>query len=481
MNRSTRQPLNRWWPVWAAVFIVLLVYGIGGVVLLNDATRPPSATPPPRPADANEQAPDALFTRGLTDLPPDYPTDPDSAELQRAKDAGSYLLSPGEEGYTAQEDAAVRDNEYFLGGVHPHEDRSWRAYPQPTPGMALDIDGEFSCTLAFVGHYAPATDGSSLAAHAEDDSGSTAHAVHDSGSAAHAVHDSGSAAHAVHDSGSATHAVHDSGSAARAEDEPNPGPADEATEASPSSASTDRAGNRRASSPAALTAGHCMESDEDGIVEWSPGAEGYPVASLGQWDAHQALDSYFVEVGSLSEHFAPNDSAEEVADDPRQETEDVDSDSKNTENSSSEQTAPGLAPAPKALPAHLDTDWASMSLDSRAGFNPRIDGRYDVVTTAGAADLRPGMMVCKMGFRTGETCGPVLSWNATMVRINLYSLTGDSGSPAYIKLGGDKVAALGLLSGSPVDSENVTNDYVTDFALVAPVMRATGFRLGEGG
>ncbi|WP_459610706.1 chymotrypsin family serine protease [Corynebacterium urogenitale] len=419
MNRSTRQPLNRWWPVWAAVFIVLLVYGIGGVVLLNDATRPPSATPPPRPADANEQAPDALFTRGLTDLPPDYPTDPDSAELQRAKDAGSYLLSPGEEGYTAQEDAAVRDNEYFLGGVHPHEDQSWRAYPQPTPGMALDIDGEFSCTLAFVGHYAPATNGS------------------------------------------------------------GDGPG----------------------SAAALTAGHCMESDEDGIVEWSPGAEGYPVAPLGHWDAHQALDSYSVEVGSLSEHFAQNNSVGEDADDPRQEAgaadnrphegedsearpqeaEDLDSDNEDTKDSSSERTSMGLAPAPKALPAQLDTDWASMSLDPRAGFNPRIDGRYDVVTTAGAADLRPGMMVCKMGFRTGETCGPVLSWNATMVRINLYSLTGDSGSPAYIKLGGNKVAALGLLSGSPVDSENVTNDYVTDFALVAPVMRATGFRLGEGG
>ena len=451
MNRLARQPLNRWWPVWAAVFIILLVYGIGGVVLLNDATRRPSATPPPRPADANEQAPDALFTRGLTDLPPDYPTGPDSAELQRAKDAGSYLLSPGEEGYTAQEDAAVQDNEYFLGGVHPHEDRSWRAYPQPTPGMALDIDGEFSCTLAFVGHYAPATNGS--------------------------------------------------GSAARAEHAPAPEPVNGATEINPSSASTDRAGNRRAPSPAALTAGHCMESDEDGIVEWSPGAEGFPVAPLGQWDAHQALDSYSVEVGSLSEHFAQNNSGREDADDPRQEVgaadnrphegehsearpqeaEDLDSDSEDTKGSSSERTSMGLAPAPKALPAQLDTDWASMSLEPRAGVNPRIDGRYVVVTTAGAADLRPGMMVCKMGFRTGETCGPVLSWNATMVRINLYSLTGDSGSPAYIKLGGNKVAALGLLSGSPVDSENVTNDYVTDFALVAPVMRATGFRLGEGG
>lgn len=394
MNRNTPRRLTRWWPVLAAVFIVVLVYGAGAAILYNDASRTAPATAPEPPAGSEEAVHAALLTRGLTELPPDNSPELTTDANHKAKGSAHYLLSPGEKGFTDQENAAVRDYGYFLGGVHPHEDQVWRTYPEPTPGMSLDIDGEFSCTLAFLGHYV-AAGGDSATQTGDAETDAERHA------------------------------------------DPDQRPV-----------------------TAALTAGHCMESDEDGIIEWSPGTGGYPIVPLGQWDASQALEAYSVEIGDLSEHFAQGDSGDEdsrTAESPRE-----------------------LFPAPNALPGRFDTDWATMSLDRRSDINPRIDGRYEVVTTAGAADLRPGMMVCKMGFRTGETCGPVLSWNSTMVRVNLYSLTGDSGSPAYIKLGGDKVAALGMLSSSPVDSNDVTNDYVTDFALAAPAMRQSGFRLGPG-
>ncbi|MGV0397000.1 hypothetical protein ACUY3M_01500 [Corynebacterium suicordis] len=88
------------------------------------------------------------------------------------------------------------------------------------------------------------------------------------------------------------------------------------------------------------------------------------------------------------------------------------------------------------------------------------------------------MMVCKFGFRTGETCGPIVAWNEYMVRANIYSQNGDSGSPLYIRLGGNRVAALGILSSSPVNENEEPNDYVTDFALVQPVLDATDMELG---
>lgn len=194
---------------------------------------------------------------------------------------------------------------------------------------------------------------------------------------------------------------------------------------------------KNSSHTAGLTAGHCMEFDDDGLVGWSPEDSGYPVATLGTWDAMQALDSSEVVAG-------PDPSV----------------------------------PLPDAITASSGTDYATFTVSDSVQPDPRIAGRYTVVTTAGPADLRPGMEICKMGFRSKETCGPVISWNETFVRANLFSLEGDSGSPAYIRLGGDKVAALGMLSSSPVNDNDVSNDWVTDFALVAPVMQATGFRLG---
>lgn len=197
------------------------------------------------------------------------------------------------------------------------------------------------------------------------------------------------------------------------------------------------------SQPAALSAGHCMEADDDGYVEWSTDASGYPVRPLGQWDSMQPLGSWDVEIGEDSQRYG---------------TEHV--------------------PEPAPIAEDRETDYSALSLEEGIGTDARIGGRYDVTTLAGPADLHAGMMVCKMGFRTKETCGPIISWNGSMVRTNLFSLTGDSGSPLYIKLGGNRVAALGILSGSPISDDGGTNDYITDFALLEPVFSATGMQLG---
>ncbi|WP_109421183.1 hypothetical protein [Mycobacteroides chelonae] len=66
------------------------------------------------------------------------------------------------------------------------------------------------------------------------------------------------------------------------------------------------------------------------------------------------------------------------------------------------------------------------------------------------------------------------SQNVTESRIEaeLFSSSGDSGAPAYVKLGNDEVAAAGILRGSPED-----DDGYTEFALIAPILDATGATL----
>lgn len=345
------QRLSRWIVVLAVLLSVITVCSFAVVLANRESNTLPAAAPPiikSAPPGSIEESLEVLRSRKLDQLPPETrKTIP--ALKQR-------LIGSNAPGFQEQEDTVIRDYAYQLDDPKYFDNVNWRTFPQPTPGMSLNIDGEFACTLGFIGRYMDDTD----------------------------------------------------------------------------DATSDEY--------ASLTAGHCMQNDDDGEVKWSPGENGDPVLPLGVWDSNQALGERFVEQGYLSRRF------------------------------------PGH-PAPEALPKELDTDYSVFSLNDGMHPDPRINARYKVVTTAGAADIRPGMEICKFGFRTGETCGRVISWNDSMVRVNLYSLTGDSGSPAYIRLGDDKVAALGVLSSSPVNTKGDTNDYITDFALAEPAMRATGFRL----
>lgn len=115
------------------------------------------------------------------------------------------------------------------------------------------------------------------------------------------------------------------------------------------------------------------------------------------------------------------------------------------------------------------SDFAVIRVDPSVTPVARIADTYTVTEVMTADRITTGMTLCKYGYRTQETCGPVISGDNGFVRAALFSMTGDSGSPAYVKLGGDKVAAVGLLSSSPRLGA-YTADYVTDFALIAPVV-----------
>lgn len=134
---------------------------------------------------------------------------------------------------------------------------------------------------------------------------------------------------------------------------------------------------------------------------------------------------------------------------------------------------------------NFDTDISAVALgpDTPGDF-AIARTKYLVTGVATPDELTAGVEVCKWGAKTMETCGKVLAVNDSIVRVNLYSAQGDSGSPAYIRTGvtdasgREEVRAVGVLSGSPEDiATGETFDYVTDFALVAPVADAWGLDL----
>ncbi|GAB5895424.1 S1 family peptidase [Mycolicibacterium mageritense] len=105
--------------------------------------------------------------------------------------------------------------------------------------------------------------------------------------------------------------------------------------------------------------------------------------------------------------------------------------------------------------------------------NARIAGVYQVTKVLDHEYLlNNDVTLCKFGFVSGETCGKVLEHNSVSIEAELYSAAGDSGSPAYVKLGNDQVAAVGILRGSPEGEDNHT-----EFSLFAPILKATGASL----
>lgn len=87
------------------------------------------------------------------------------------------------------------------------------------------------------------------------------------------------------------------------------------------------------------------------------------------------------------------------------------------------------------------------------------------------------MEICKFGYRTEETCGPIIAGSRTFLRSRTFSLPGDSGAPVYVKLGDDRVALVGVLSGSPSGSDGGTDDRTAVTALIQPVMAEEGLEL----
>ena len=104
----------------------------------------------------------------------------------------------------------------------------------------------------------------------------------------------------------------------------------------------------------------------------------------------------------------------------------------------------------------------------------RIAGEVMIESYANPAELKPGMEVCKMGYRTQESCGVVIASNDSMVRTHMFGLQGDSGSPlyAYTDKGSKKAMLIGFLSSSP-KAGNQTHDFIVDYALTGPLIKKT--------
>lgn len=101
-----------------------------------------------------------------------------------------------------------------------------------------------------------------------------------------------------------------------------------------------------------------------------------------------------------------------------------------------------------------------------------IAGRYVVSGFLDESQLEIGMPICKVGARTGETCGEITSLDGDEIEASVFSLHGDSGSPGFVKNPDGTVSAVGLLSGSP-DGD----DYLSYFILLGPLLGKWGLNL----
>lgn len=139
-------------------------------------------------------------------------------------------------------------------------------------------------------------------------------------------------------------------------------------------------------------------------------------------------------------------------------------------------TGPGgalLGPVTASEDNDADRDAAIIRLDPAAG--PPVGavaGRYPVRDVLNPGQIQPGLPVCKVGAISGETCGVVTGVDGFLVRTDVFSLFGDSGSPAFVKNSDGTASAVGILLGSPVG-----DDFTTYFTMVDPLLRQWGLRI----
>jgi hypothetical protein len=102
-------------------------------------------------------------------------------------------------------------------------------------------------------------------------------------------------------------------------------------------------------------------------------------------------------------------------------------------------------------------DAAIIRLDPSVGAPlGHIGGQYSVRDVLSLSQVEVGMPFCKIGAVTGETCGEVESTVGGVVKTSVFSLTGDSGSPGFIKNQDGTASAVGLLTSSPDGDDNTT-------------------------
>lgn len=120
-----------------------------------------------------------------------------------------------------------------------------------------------------------------------------------------------------------------------------------------------------------------------------------------------------------------------------------------------------------------DHDAAIIRLDPAAGVpDGSIGGRYRVRDVLAPEQIEIGMTLCKIGERTGETCGAITSVDGNLVEAKVFSLNGDSGSPGFVIHPDGSASAVGILASSPEGDDNTT-----DFVLVWPLLNQWGLRI----
>ena len=103
-----------------------------------------------------------------------------------------------------------------------------------------------------------------------------------------------------------------------------------------------------------------------------------------------------------------------------------------------------------------------------------VGGQYSIRDVLSLSQVEVGMPFCKIGAVTGETCGEVESTVGGVVKTSVFSLTGDSGSPGFVKNPDGTVSAVGLLTSSPDGDDNTTY-----FVPVDPLLGKWGLRVLE--
>jgi hypothetical protein len=117
-------------------------------------------------------------------------------------------------------------------------------------------------------------------------------------------------------------------------------------------------------------------------------------------------------------------------------------------------------------------DAAIVRLDPGLG-EPNGDvGGHSVRDVLSLSQIQVGMPFCKLGSVTGETCGAIKGIDGNVIEASVYSLSGDSGSPGFVKNADGTVSAVGILMSSPED-----DDYTTYFVLVHPLLDKWGLRI----
>ena len=100
-----------------------------------------------------------------------------------------------------------------------------------------------------------------------------------------------------------------------------------------------------------------------------------------------------------------------------------------------------------------------------------------VAYTADMSNFDKDTNVCKSGFRTGETCGPLMRLTRTQLMANLFSRVGDSGGIAYAVHSDGTREALGLLHGSPTRVGDDPIDSLSIFTSFDQILRPNQLHL----